>query len=52
MNEHEQLAFQKLVKKVDQHEYTIAQLLEIIASINRKIPETMGKKQSDSRSRV
>lgn len=44
MTEHEQLAFQKLIRKVDQHEQTIAQLLKVIASINQRMTEVSGKK--------
>lgn len=44
MNEDEQLAFKRLIKKVDQHEHTITQLLEIIASINRRMTDATDKR--------
>ncbi|WP_249871310.1 hypothetical protein [Oceanobacillus saliphilus] len=39
MNESDRLALKELASKVEQHEATIAQLLEIIAATNRKISE-------------
>ncbi|MFC4023846.1 hypothetical protein ACFOUV_08580 [Oceanobacillus longus] len=39
MNENDRRAFDDLVIKVQQHEATIVQLLEILAATNRKITE-------------
>ncbi|MEC5422850.1 hypothetical protein QGM71_04970 [Virgibacillus sp. C22-A2] len=47
MNEKEQLTFNKLVSKVQQHEETITQLVEIIAATNRRITDlTTDKKEN------
>ncbi len=39
MNEQDYIAFDALVIKVQQHEETITQLMEIVAATNRKLTE-------------
>ncbi|WP_165769039.1 hypothetical protein [Virgibacillus profundi] len=39
MNEHEKIAFNDLKVKVQQHEHTITQLVQIIAATNRRITD-------------
>ncbi|WP_156288323.1 hypothetical protein [Oceanobacillus salinisoli] len=46
MNEKEIIAFNHLQNKVKQHERTIAQLVEIVAAMNRRIIDSP-RKQKD-----
>ncbi|WP_373893375.1 hypothetical protein ACUL41_05765 [Virgibacillus natechei] len=43
MMENERTAFNELVKKVQQHEDTITQLVKIVAATNRRITDTDDK---------
>lgn len=45
MNENDRLTFNELVIKVQQHEATITQLLEILAATNRKITDISSKQK-------
>ncbi|GAB3056972.1 hypothetical protein [Virgibacillus ainsalahensis] len=46
MNEDERMAIKKLMKKVQQHEETITQLVEIIAATNRRITDIGDREQN------
>ncbi|SHG35542.1 hypothetical protein [Ornithinibacillus halophilus] len=43
MKDNDQITLQDLRRKVEQHEETIVQLLEIIAATNRRISELTNK---------
>ena len=45
MNGKEQITLNQLAKKVEQHEKTITQLVEIIAATNRRITDIKIKKK-------
>ncbi|MEN1967312.1 hypothetical protein WMZ97_04455 [Lentibacillus sp. N15] len=47
MNEQDAYAFDALVMKVQQHEETIAQLMEIVAATNRKMAELSRKYEQE-----
>ncbi|UJL45333.1 hypothetical protein KFZ58_13055 [Virgibacillus sp. NKC19-16] len=46
MKEQERIAFNELIKKVQQHEDTITQLVKIVAATNRRITDTADKHKS------
>ncbi|GGB55382.1 hypothetical protein F3157_12005 [Virgibacillus dakarensis] len=48
MNEQDYIAFDALVVKVQQHEETITQLMEIVAATNRKMTELARKYDNEN----
>ncbi|WP_165767937.1 hypothetical protein [Virgibacillus indicus] len=47
MNEQDQIILNELKVKVQQHEHTISQLVEIIAATNRRITDVANKQRND-----